>query len=184
MKKTLILLLAFIITFLPACAAGNSNLKSTEKEGVGEMRIKIEIISDSGYHVLMATLADNSSAVAFYELLKRGLLTVDMHDYGSFEKVGSLGTSLPRNDTQITTTAGDIILYQGNQITIYYDTNSWNFTRLGKVVSTLQQGSVSTGSTTGVTQAELKKILGKGNVKAVFSAMTAEETLQSTLQKK
>ena len=58
------------------------------------------------------------------------------------------------DDTQITMSAGDIILYQGNQITIYYDTNSWNFTRLGKV--------------DGVTQAELKKILGKGDVTAVF----------------
>ena len=119
-----------------------------------------QITSDSGNHKLTATLVDNSSATAFYELLKKGPLTVDMHDYGNFEKVGSLGTRLPRNDTQITTTAGDIILYQGNQITIYYDTNSWNFTRLGKVVST--------SSTTTITQAELKKILGKGDVTAVF----------------
>ena len=127
------------------------------------MKISIQITSDSGKSELTATLVDNSSAVAFYELLKKGPLTVDMHDYGNFEKVGPLGTTLPRNDTQITTTAGDIILYQGNQITIYYDTNSWNFTRLGKVVST--------GSTTSITQAELKKILGKGNVTAVFSVM-------------
>ena len=121
------------------------------------MKISIQITSDSGNHKLTATPADNSSATAFYQLLKKGPLTVDMHDYGSFEKVGPLGTSLPRNDTQITTTVGDIILYQGNQITIYYDTNSWNFTRLGKV--------------DGVTQAELKKILGKGDVTAVFEIL-------------
>ena len=127
------------------------------------MKISIQITSNSGKSELTATLVDNSSAVAFYELLKKSPLTVDMHDYGSFEKVGPLGTTLPRNDTQITTTAGDIILYQGNQITIYYDTNSWNFTRLGKVVST--------SSTTTITQAELKKILGKGDVTAVFSVM-------------
>ena len=127
------------------------------------MKIQIDITNDSGNHTLTATLAANSSATAFYQLLKKGPLTVDMHDYGNFEKVGSLGTSLPRNDSQITTSAGDIILYQGNQITIYYDTNSWNFTRLGKVVST--------GSTTAINKAELKKILGKGNVTAVFSVM-------------
>ena len=121
------------------------------------MKIQIDITSDSGNHTLTATLAANSSATAFYELLGKGAVTVDMHDYGSFEKVGSLGTSLPRNDTQITTSAGDIILYQGNQITIYYDVNSWNFTRLGKI--------------DGTTQTELKKILGKGNVTAVFSVM-------------
>lgn len=119
------------------------------------MKIKIEITSDSGNHSLTAVLSDNSSVAAFYNLLKKGPLTVSMQDYGSFEKVGSLGTSLPRNDTQITTGAGDIILYQGNQITIYYDKNSWNFTRLGKVE--------------GVSQAELKKILGKENVTAIFS---------------
>ncbi len=124
------------------------------------MKISIQITSDSGSHTLAATLVDNSSAMAFYELLEKGPVTIKMTDYGNFEKVGQLGTSLPRNDTQITTTAGDIILYQGNQITIYYDTNSWNFTRLGKVVST--------SSTTTITQAELKKILGKGNVTAVF----------------
>ncbi|MCR5725649.1 MAG: hypothetical protein K6G80_11245 [Treponema sp.] len=90
-------------------------------------------------------------------MLREGPVTIKMRDYGNFEKVGPLGTSLPRNDTQITTQAGDIILYQGNQITIYYDTNSWNFTRLGKV--------------DGVTQAELKKILGKGDVTAVFETL-------------
>ena len=127
------------------------------------MKISIQITSDSGNHNLTATLADNSSATTFYQLLEKGPVTVDMHDYGSFEKVGSLGTSLPRNDSQITTEAGDIILYQGNQITIYYDTNSWNFTRLGKVVTA--------DSSTTITQAELKKILGKGDVTAVFEIL-------------
>lgn len=121
------------------------------------MKISIQITSDSGSHTLAATLADNSSAMAFYELLEKDPVTIKMTDYGNFEKVSPLGTKLPRNDTQITTQAGDIILYQGNQITIYYDTNSWNFTRLGKV--------------DGVTQAELKKILGKGDVTAVFSVI-------------
>ena len=121
------------------------------------MKISIQITSDSGNHTLSATLADNSSATAFYQLLEKEPVTVDMHDYGSFEKVGPLGTTLPSNDTQINTEAGDIILYQGNQITIYYDTNSWNFTRLGKV--------------DGKSQAELKQILGKGNVTAVFDIL-------------
>lgn len=56
-----------------------------------------------------------------------------MDDYGDMEKVGSLGFSLPRNDRQTTTSPGDLILYQGNSFVIYYDTNSWNFTRLEKV---------------------------------------------------
>ena len=140
-----------------ACANGSKGAKSSDKGELSDMKISIQITSDSGKSELTARLVDNSSAVAFYELLKKGPVTIKMHDYGNFEKVGSLGKSLPRNDTQITTAAGDIILYQGNQITLYYDTNSWNFTRLGKV--------------DGVTKAELKKILGKGDVTAVFSVM-------------
>ena len=121
------------------------------------MKILIQITSDSGSHTLTATLVDNSSATAFYNLLKKNPVTIKMSDYSNFEKYGPIGTSLPRNDTQITTTAGDIILYQGNQIAIYYDTNSWNFTRLGKV--------------DGVTQAELNRILGKGDVTVVFEIL-------------
>ncbi len=105
--------------------------------------------------VLTILPAENSSAAAFSELLKSGDVTVKMHDYGGFEKVGPLGTSLPRNDTQITTSPGDVILYQGNQITIYYDVNSWSFTRLGKVQ--------------GLTQAELKEALGSGDASVTFS---------------
>ena len=144
--KDLFFLLAAVFCMTTACASDASKGES--------MNISIKITSDSGEHTLNATLAENKSALAFAELLKKGPVTVSMSDYGSFEKVGSLGTSLPRTDSQITTQAGDIILYQGNQITIYYDTNSWNFTRLGKV--------------TEVTQTELKAILGKGDVTAVF----------------
>ena len=149
--------MTIILLASTACANGSKGTKSSNKGELSDMKISIQITSDSGSHKLSATLADNSSAAAFYELLKKGAVAIKMRDYGSFEKVGPLGTTLPRNDTQITTTAGDLILYQGNQITIYYDTNSWNFTRLGKV--------------DGVTQAELKKILGKGDVSAVFEIL-------------
>ena len=147
MKKVFAILLCVLLA---------TSLFAKEKS----MKIKIDITSDSGKHVLTATLVDNSSAKAFYELLQKSPVEVKMHDYGNFEKVGQLPKSLPRNDTQITTSAGDIILYQGNQITIYYDTNSWNFTLLGKI--------------DGITKAELKKILGKGNVTAVLSINTLD----------
>ena len=105
--------------------------------------------------VLKILAAENSSADAFLDLLKSGDVPVEMHDYGSFEKVGPLGTTLPRNDEQITTEPGDVILYQGDQITIYYDVNNWSFTRRGKVRD--------------LSQAELKDILGSGNVTVTFS---------------
>lgn len=107
-------------------------------------------------HTLMATLADNSSAKAFAELLNDGPLTLDLHDYGNFEKTGSLPQTLPRNDEPIDTDFGDLILYQGNQFVLYYDKNSWTFTRLGHLDSS-------------VTKEELKSILGEGNVTVTIS---------------
>ena len=80
--------------------------------------------------------------------------------YGSFEKVGSLPWTLPRNDEQITTSPGDIILYKGNQITIYYDTNSWSFTRLAKIGITSKE--------------ELLDVLGEGNVTVLLYAEWGE----------
>lgn len=86
-----------------------------------------------GDKTFTATLVENSSTQALKERLAQGPLSIRMSDYGDMEKVGSFGFSLPRNDQQITTGPGDLILYQGNSLVIYYDTNSWNFTRLGKV---------------------------------------------------
>lgn len=103
---------------------------------------------------LTAALYDNSSARALVELLKKEAVTIEMHDYGNFEKVGDLPVSLPRNDAQTNTDAGDLILYQGKSFVMYYDKNSWNFTPLGKIE--------------GITKAELKALLGKGNVTAVL----------------
>ncbi len=117
-----------------------------------------------GEHTLTVKMADNSSAKALLELLKDGDITVEAHDYGSFEKVGALGTELPTNDEQITTQPGDVILYQGDQITVYYDTNSWSFTRLGKVQ--------------GVTADDLKAILGDGDVTMVLSLNDPNSTAE------
>ncbi len=108
-----------------------------------------------GDNTLTAELADNSSADALKEMLSEGSVTIEMSDYANFEKVGDLGKSLPRNDEQITTEAGDLILYQGNSFVIYYDTNSWNFTRLGKIKD--------------VSADELKNILGDGDVTVTLS---------------
>lgn len=102
-----------------------------------------------------ATLADNSSVEALKELLAEGPLTINMSDYAGMERVGPIGTSLPRNDEQISTGAGDIILYQGNSLVIYYDTNSWDFTRIGKIE--------------GVTGEELLEAFGDGDVTVTFS---------------
>lgn len=109
----------------------------------------------AGDTVFMAELADNSSAEALKTMLAEGPLTIEMSDYASMEKVGPIGQDLPRNDEQISTDAGDIILYQGNSLVIYYGTNSWNFTRIGKI--------------NGVTKQELLDAFGDGDVTVTFS---------------
>ena len=76
---------------------------------------------------------DNESVEALKDHIKDKALTIQMSMYGGFEQVGSLGTSLPRNDVQINTQAGDIVLYSGNQIVVFYGSNSWAYTRLGHI---------------------------------------------------
>ena len=93
---------------------------------------------------------DNESVTALRELLADGAITVQMSMYGGFEQVGPLGASLPRNDAQTTTSPGDIVLYSGNQIVVFYGSNSWAYTRLGKI--------------TGLNAQELRTLLGNGNV--------------------
>ena len=98
---------------------------------------------------------DNESVAALRKLVKDKSLTIQMSMYGGFEQVGSIGSSLPRNDRQMTTSAGDIVLYSGNQIVVFYGSNSWSYTRLGHI--------------TDKTAAELKDILGHGDIKLSIS---------------
>ena len=76
---------------------------------------------------------DNESVEALRELCRTEPLTVPMSMYGGFEQVGPLGSSLPCSDRQTTTNAGDIVLYSGNQIVVFYGSNSWAYTRLGHI---------------------------------------------------
>jgi hypothetical protein len=126
-------------------SAQSQQTESDEEDSV----LKITV----GDTELLATFEDNSSAEEFRELLAQGPLTVEMEDYGGFEKVGPLGTTLTRNDTSITTEPGDVILYQGNQITLYYGTNTWSFTRLARIDD----------------PSGLKEKLGAGTVSVTFS---------------
>ncbi len=139
--------LSFCLCLLMGCTVCGSAMAAAERAPT--------IYAVIGESVLPIMPDENASAQAFVELLREGDLTVEMHDYGNFEKVGSLGASLPRNDTRITTEPGDVVLYQGNRITIYYDVNSWNLTRLGKVRNSSRNA--------------LKAMLGEGDVTVRFS---------------
>lgn len=117
----------------------------------GKNKINIQI----GENVLTATLVENSSTEALLAMMEEGPLTIHMNDYAGMEKVGSIGKRLPTNDQHIKAKPCDLILYLGDSLVIYYEPNSWNFTRLGRIDN--------------VNQKELKKILGRGDVTAVLT---------------
>lgn len=87
---------------------------------------------------MTATMVNNSSTQALVAALQQADITYEAHDYGGFEKVGDLGQTFPRNDEDITTVPGDLILYLGKSLCIYYDTNQWDFTRIGKIDNATQ----------------------------------------------
>lgn len=100
-------------------------------------------------------LSDNAATKALVERLKEGTITYNAYDYGGFEKVGALGFSLPSNDTYITTEPGDIMLYTSNQLCIFFDSNSWEYTPIGKIE--------------GMTKQQLKDAFGTGEVSITLS---------------
>ena len=103
---------------------------------------------------------NNESVQALMELCKNEPLTIGMSMYGGFEQVGSIGTSLPRNDVQTTTKAGDIVLYSGSSLVVFYGSNSWAYTRLGHI--------------TDKTEAELRELLSNGDVTITINQETAD----------
>ena len=100
---------------------------SSPEESEADMRLRINDVE------VCVDWEENDSVAALRDLVIAQPLSIQMSSYGGFEQVGSLGTSLPRNDVQITTQAGDIVLYSGNNIVIFYGSNSWAYTRLGHI---------------------------------------------------
>ena len=88
---------------------------------------------DVGGAQLTVKPADTEAARALMDHLQAGPVKVSLHAYGGFEQVGSLPWDLPANDEQITTVPGDVMLYQGNQVTIFIGSNSWAYTPLGSI---------------------------------------------------
>lgn len=140
MKKFCVLLCLVAVSFSMA-ACGNSDVQAQMPAGQAETGIQNGVreenvmnmnvqVSDA---VFSATLEENEAVTAFMEMMREGSVVIQMSDYSSFEKVGPLGTSLPASNSQTTTHAGDIVLYNGNQIVIFYGSNSWSYTRLGHI---------------------------------------------------
>ena len=123
------------------------NVTNTDTEDDVKMNVQI------GDAVFTATLEDNAAVGEFIEMMKASPVTIEMSDYSGFEKVGSLGRSLTTSNSQMTTDAGDIVLYNGNQIVMFYGSNSWSYTKLGHI-----------DDLTG-----WRETLGSGGITAVFS---------------
>ena len=111
----------------PSPLPENTESNETQEETAMQMNVNV---NGSDF---TATLEQNTSVDSLVEMLRDGPLTLELSDYAGFEKVGPLGTSLPTSNQQTTTQAGDIVLYQGDQIVMFYGSNSWSYTRLGHI---------------------------------------------------
>lgn len=116
----------------PETSASEPAQSDVETEEVKEMEVT-EMKIQVGETLFSVTLAENSSVDALKELMADGPLTLNMSDYANMEKGADLGVTLPQNNEHMNTQAGDIILYQGRTLVIYYDTNSWSLTPIGKI---------------------------------------------------
>ena len=138
------------------------NVKSSSKVKAASKNSSVSIVKRPQYiklkvngHSFKVKLVDNKAADTLVAKLKKGNITVQAEEYGNFEKVGNLGFSLPRSDKYISTSPGDIVLYNGNKISLFYNSNSWEYTKLGKIVN--------------VDANELKNALGSDDVTFVLS---------------
>ena len=132
-----------------SASSAQSNLSGSDSAPVTTI-----IMSANGTALHMA-VSDTEAAATLAELLKDGPITISMHAYGGFEKVGPLPRALPASDAQLTTEPGDVMLYQGNQMTVFYGSNTWDYTPLGKIE--------------GATANSLLEVLGEGDVEVTLS---------------
>lgn len=128
-KSIIIRLLVMTLALLVMSCGGDEAQAQTIKEENMTEKLYITI----GNQMLPVTLVKNNATEALMAALAANPITYEADDYGGFEKVGALGISLPTNNQQLTTQAGDVILYSGNQIVLFYGSNSWSYTRLGRI---------------------------------------------------
>lgn len=167
MKKILYFtVLILIITGITAYASENRSTIEQQttaitSENTGEQEVQNEQSQNEipqmkiqiGEYIFHASLENNTSVDALIQMMKETPIVINMRDYSGFEKVGSLGTTLPDSNSQITAQAGDIVLYNKDQIVVFYGSNSWSYTKLGHVNDLT----------------DWEKALGSGEVEITFS---------------
>lgn len=150
MKKLLTILLAITLILLTSCGKSNNSPTQTttdepsttittqlednpttatkEEDETANMTLTLEI----GNTLVDVFWLDNESVKDLKKHAKDGL-TIELYQYGDFEQTGSLGFALVSNDSNMSVGPEDIVLYNSNQICLYYDNNSWSFTKLGHI---------------------------------------------------
>ena len=155
-------ILLFLAAILFSCCSSDNEMKAENMEQ--KMYITIDGQTQS------VTLVDNSATRALVEKLRQAPISVTLNSSGGFEIWGALGFSLPTSNQQMTAQPGDVILYSGSNICLFYGSNSWSYTRLGKI--------------DGLTESELRSFLkaGESNISVTLSLAntTAIKDLTST----
>ncbi|SDB11540.1 hypothetical protein SAMN02910317_00516 [Ruminococcaceae bacterium FB2012] len=154
MKLIEIIISLLIALLSSACGVPLSSEAGTSTSDVREVS-QMEITVDVNGNKLTAAFADSTAAKELAEKLKAEPITVTLNEYGGFEKVGDLPWPLTKSDEDTETEPGDIMLYQGDKMTIFYNSNSWSYTKLGHIENT--------------TQEELKTVFGEGDVTVTLS---------------
>ena len=133
-----------------------------KQNAMNKMYITIDGVTKS------VTLMDNAATKALMEKLQNAPVNVSLNSSGGFEIWGALGFSLPKSDQQTTAQPGDVILYNGSNICMFYDTNSWSYTRLGKI--------------DGLSENELRTFLkaGENNISVTLSLSSVTTTIHSS----
>ena len=168
MMKKVSLLVVLVITAIAitACGCQSESTNNATSNAVNDNTTQEVSVSDNGQasedmkmsingNMVNVAWEQNESVEALKQLTAEKPLTINMSMYGGFEQVGSIGQNLPKNDVQTTTSAGYIVLYSGNQIVVFYGSNSWAYTRLGKI--------------TDKSASQMKDLLGNGDVTITFT---------------
>ena len=142
-----------------ATTSATTVIETSTEESASDTRTQTEMETNMvlriNDRVIQVEWEDNESVEALKELTRRGTITIEMSMYGGFEQVGSIGSTLPRYDEQTTTSPGDIVLYQGDQIVVFYGSNSWAYTRIGRIQN--------------MSEEELTTLLGSADVTITIS---------------
>ena len=160
MKRNLIITLAMLLILLTACSVADktpeSELPDNNTETVEEDNEMASINMKINNEEVIVTWESNESVKALAELASESPLVIDTSMYGGFEQVGPIGTTLPSNDVNTTTKPGDIVLYTGSNIVVFFGSNSWDYTMLGHIENKSTE--------------ELRDLLGGNNVKITLTA--------------